>query len=98
MKVQNVWMHELPMPETPKRKVKVVGPYDIVGSDVNLLKDTMCHYLGWQQLCYGPRGREVGSLGVESWRGKRVREPPGPKPRSPEIPKPKVSFGEPCST
>ena len=41
-------MHELPMPETPKRKVKVVGPYDDVESDVDLLKDTMCHYLGWR--------------------------------------------------
>jgi hypothetical protein len=46
MEVRNVWMHELPMPETPKLKVKVVGPYDVAGSDVDLLKDTMCHYLG----------------------------------------------------
>ena len=39
-------MHELLMPETPKQKVKVVGSLDIVGSEVDLLKDTMCHYLG----------------------------------------------------
>ena len=96
-------MHEIPMPETSKQKVKVVGPYDVAGSDVDLLKDTMCHYLGWRQLCYGPRRREVISSRVRSWRGKRVREPPGPKPQnpkpqSPEILKPKVSFGDSYST
>jgi hypothetical protein len=39
-------MHELLMPETPKQKVKVVGPPNITGSNVDFLKDTMCHYLG----------------------------------------------------
>jgi hypothetical protein len=65
------WTHGcVPRASGSKRKVKVVGPYDVTGSDVDLLKDTMCHCLGRRQLCCGPRGREVKISEVRSWRGK----------------------------
>jgi hypothetical protein len=48
-------MHEILMPETPKRKVKLVGPYDIVGSEVDLLKDTCVTTLVGDNFAMGPR-------------------------------------------
>jgi hypothetical protein len=45
-----------PNAKNSEMKSKSSGAPDITGSEVDLLKDTMCHYLGGQQLCCGPRG------------------------------------------
>jgi hypothetical protein len=63
-----VLMHKLSKPKVTKRKVKVAGPYDVVGGDVDLLRPATYHRHSWRQLCYGPRdgkGHKFESLELE---------------------------------
>jgi hypothetical protein len=45
-----------PYARNSETKSESSGAPDIAGSEVDLLKDTMCHYLGGRQLCCGPGG------------------------------------------
>jgi hypothetical protein len=91
------------MPETPKRKIKVVGTLTSLGVRWTFLRTPSITTLVGDNCVVGLEGKEIEFSEVTSWRGKRVRKLPGTKPqnlkpRSLEILKPEVSFGEPCST
>jgi hypothetical protein len=64
-------MHGLLMPETPKRKVKVVGPLTSLGVRWTFLRTPCVTTLVGESCVVGPEGKEIEFLEVGGWRGKR---------------------------
>jgi hypothetical protein len=62
-------MHEILKPKTLKRKVKVVGPYDVTEGDVDPPECATCHCGCERQLCFvdleGKGNQIFGIRGLE---------------------------------